>query len=333
MAVDRRAPPWPAVVATTLRLWLGRRGGPLDRLSRPRWAIPLGVLAVVAVVAGLAVSVRGHAGSASSTRHTTTRGGPAAGAPGETSGTAAAGHEAAIWVARQVSRDAMVACDPGMCRMLRAQGLAAGNLLVLGPGAAGLRFSDLIVATQAVRDLVGSRLQRQDAPIVIASFGVGSARIDIRAVAAGGAAAYRAELAADLAARRTAAAELVKSPRVRATGAARLDLLTGKVDSRLLITLAELAVSYRVRAVAFGDLAPGASAGVPMREMELAAPGRPAARLSELRRIRSFVLAQRAVFLPAQASLVRLAAGGPALRIAFGAPSPLGLLHGRPVTQ
>jgi hypothetical protein len=49
--------------------------------------------------------------------------------------------------------------------------------------------------------------------------------------------------------------------------------------------------------------------------------------------MRSFVLAQRAVFLPAHVTLVRLADGAAALRIEFGVPSPLGLLVGRPVTQ
>ena len=82
----------------------------------------------------------------------------------------------------------------------------------------------------------------------------------------------------------------------------------------------------------FGDAGPGAAAGMPLREMDVAGSGSLAYRAAELRRIRSLVLAQRSVFLPAHVSLVRLA-GGAALRIEFGAPSPLGLLIGRPVTQ
>ena len=192
-------------------------------------------------------------------------------------GTFAAGHAAAVWVAGQVSRDAMVACDPGMCRALQAQGFPAGNLLVLRPGAAGLRFCDVFVATRAVRHLLGSRFQQETAPAVIAGFGSGETRIDVRAVARGGAAAYRSALAADWAARRMAAAVLVKSPRVHAGAAARQELLTGKVNSRLLIMLAALAVSQPVNVVAFGDSAPGASAGMPLREMEVSAwaAGRP----------------------------------------------------------
>lgn len=65
-------------------------------------------------------------------------------------------------------------------------------------------------------------------------------------------------LEADWAARRKAAAQLVTSPRIRTGGAARQELLAGKVDSRLLITLAALAVSYPMNVVAFGDGAPPA---------------------------------------------------------------------------
>lgn len=310
----RPDPPWPTVIATTAGLWLQRRGNALRRPSRPRWAIAVAVLAVLAVVAGgLTAAFSRQAGSA-----------PAR--------TATAGHAAAVWVAGQVSHDAIVGCDPGMCRLLQAQGLPAGNLLVLRRGAAGLSFCDVVVATQAVRNLVGSRLQQQTAPAVIAAFGSGAARIEVRAVAPAGAAAYRAALTADWAARRMAGAQLAKSPRIHAGAAARQELLAGQVDARLLITLAELAVAHPVNVVAFGDGAPGASAGMPLRAMEVAGTGSPAARSAELLRIRSLVLAQHTVFLPAYVSLVRLA-GGTALRIEFGAPSPLGLLAGRPVTQ
>lgn len=315
-------PSWPAVMATTVRLRL-RRGTPGGLVRRHRVAALI-VLAVTALVAsGLAVSLTGQASTAPAT------GGEAAQAGALTGPGAGA---AATWVARQVSRDAVVGCDPGMCRLLRAHGFPAGGLLVLGPGAPGLRLCDVIVATQAAGKVLGSRLEAEYAPAVIAGFGSGRARIDIRAVAPRGAAAYRAALVADWAARRKAAAQLVTSPRIQAGTAARQELLTGKVDSRLLITLAALAVSYPVHVASFGDGAPGAAAAMPLREMEIAGTGSPAYRAAELRHIRSSLLAQHSVFLPAHVNLVRLA-GGAALRIEFGAPSPLGLLIGRPVTQ
>ena len=332
-AANRPETSWPAVVATTVRLWLRRRGAALRRLVRHHRAATLAVLAVTLLVAsGLVVALLRHAGPAQAAGRQAAHAGMFTGPVGQNPG-AATGHAAAVWVARQVGRDAMVACDPGMCRVLRAQGFPADNLLVLKSRATGLRFCDVIVATQAVRNLLGARLLWRNAPGVIAGFGSGAARTDVRAVAPGGAVAYRAALAADWAARRKAAAELVKSPQIHAGSAARQELLTGSVDSRLLITLAALAASQPVNVVAFGDAGPGASAGVPIREMEVSGARGPAQSAVDLRRMRSFVLAQRAVFLPAHVSLVRLAGGAAALRIEFGAPSPLGLLVGRPVTQ
>jgi len=332
-AANRAGTSWPAVVATTVRLRLRRRGAALGRLVRHHRAVTLAVLAVTLLVAsGLIVAFLRHAGPAAAAGRQAAHSDMFTGPVGQSSG-AVAGHAAAVWVARQVGRDATVACDPGMCRVLHAQGFPAGNLLVLRSRATGLRFCNVIVATQAVRNLLGTRLLWQNAPAVIAGFGSGTARVDVRAVAPGGAVAYRAALAADWAARRKAAAELVTSPRIHAGSAARQELLTGNVDSRLLITLAALAASHPVNVVAFGDAAPGASAGVPIREMEVSGVRGPAQSAVELRRMRSFVLAQRAVFLPAHVGLVGLAGGAAALRIEFGAPSPLGLLAGRPVTQ
>ena len=316
---DRPGQSWPAVAATTIRLWARRRKGALGVLFRHRWPIALAVLAVAAlVVSALTLAFPRYASTA-----------PGAGQDP----TAAATGQAAAWVAHQISRDAVVGCDPGMCRALQEQGFPAASLLTLRPGAAGLRLCDVIVATQAVRMMLGSRAAQQDAPTVLAGFGSGTARTDVRAVAPHGAAAYHAALAADWGARRKAAAQLLSSPRIHATGAARAELLSGQVDSRLLITLAALSVSQPVKVVAFGGAAPGAAAGVPLRDMEVSPAGSPAPGAAGLGRIRSMVLAQHAVFLPSQVALVRLAGGGAALRIEFGAPSPLGLLIGRPVTQ
>ena len=321
-------PSWPAVVATTVRLWLRRRWDALGRVfRRHRVAVPAVLAATALVAGGLTVFLAGRPGPAPAAGDQAGQAGALTGPAGRSAGAAAA-----TWVARQVSHDAVVGCDPGMCRLLQAHGFPAGSLLALRPGPSGLRFCDVIVATPAVGNLLGHRVEGEDAPAVIAGFGSGRARIDIRAVAPRGAAAYRAALAADWAARRKAGAQLVKSPRIHTGAAARQELLTGQVDSRLLITLAALAVSYPVDVVAFGGDAPGAAAAMPLRAMEIAGTGGPADRGAELQHIRSTILAQHSVFLPAHISAVRLP-GGAALRIEFGAPSPLGLLLGRPVTQ
>ncbi len=217
---------------------------------------------------------------------------------------------------RQVSGAAIIACDPAMCAALAQHGVPAGNLLVLGPGAGDPLGSDVVLGTTAVRGLFGGRLAAVYAPEVLASFGTGSARIDVRVVAPDGSAAYRRALAADRQARRAAGLQLLRDPRLTAAPAARAALADGQVDARLLITLSALAVSQPVQVTSFGSPAPGASPGLPLRTAELTAPAGTAHRML------AFLHAQRSPYLPAYAGLA-----GSVLTVEFGAPAPLGLLQ------
>jgi hypothetical protein len=232
--------------------------------------------------------------------------------------------QAAAWVASQVSTAAIVACDPVMCSELVRHGFPAANLLVLGPGATDPLGSAVVVVTPAVRALFGSRLATVYAPQTLASFGTGQARIDVRAVAPDGTAAYRTALAADLRARQVAALQLLAGPRITATAAARTELTAGHVDARLLITLAALAATQPVHIVAFADAGPGAGPGTPLRTAELAAP------LATARDMLAFVRAQRPPYLPVRSGLSRGPAGQTLLSVQFAAPSPLGLLQAPP---
>jgi hypothetical protein len=114
---------------------------------------------------------------------------------------------AAAWVAAQVGRTTIVSADPQMCRALESHGVPARDLFTLGPQAIDPLRSAIIVATPIVRDQFGKLLSSVYAPKVLASFGSGRLRIDIREVARRGAAAYRSTLGADLAARTTAGTE------------------------------------------------------------------------------------------------------------------------------
>jgi hypothetical protein len=237
---------------------------------------------------------------------------------------AAARARAASWVARQVGVGAILACDPAMCSALVRNGIPAGNLLVLGPGASDPLGSAVVLATAAVRGMFGDRLAGVYAPEVMASFGTGEARIDVRAVAPDGAAAYRKALAADLQARRVAGTQLLRHPRITLSPSAQAELAAGQVDARLLITLAALAASQPVRITAFSDGGPGASPGLPLRAAKLTAT--PAA----ARNMLAFARAQRSPYLPAQAGLAPGAGGESVLTIEFAAPGPLGLLESQP---
>jgi hypothetical protein len=238
---------------------------------------------------------------------------------------------AAAWVAGQVSLPATVSCDRVMCQALAAHGVPAVSLLELGPGKADPLRSSIVVATAAVRSMIGSRVITADAPAVIASFGSGSRRISIRVVAPRGAAAYFPALSADIAARKAAGTQLLGNQRIIASAAARRQLAGGRVDPRLLVVIASLAAQRPVSIVAFGDLAPGASPGIPLRAADLAQTGGTAgpSPAAQMRAMAVFLRAQRDPYLGAHIQTVRLAGGRNVLRIEFAAPSPLGLLGPR----
>jgi hypothetical protein len=254
-------------------------------------------------------------------------------APGD--GQEAAQDQAAAWVAAQVGRTTTVSADPAMCRVLEAHGVPPRDLYELTPETNSPLRSAVIVATPAVRAQFGTLLNSAYAPAVLASFGSGRQRVDIREVAMRGAAAYRSMLAADLAARKSSSAELLRSNRITVSPTARRQLSAGQVDSRLLITVATMASKHPIYIVAFNSFAPGADVSMPLRFADLtqASPGHlVGSRPLTLRFVRSmvgFLRAQHAPYRPLQVKTVTLAGGHTVLRIGFAAPSPLGLFGSR----
>jgi hypothetical protein len=182
------------------------------------------------------------------------------------------------------------------------------------------------VPTAGARRLFASRLTTVYAPTVLASFGSGSAQVAVRAYAPGGAAVYLAALRSDLASRRQTGRQVAGNSRVSAPAAARRQLEAGQVDSRLLITIATLSHQGPVKIVSFGDSGPGAGAGVPLREVEIASP--PGVKSGYLQSVLALVRAQRPPYLASTAKLTHLVTGQEIVQIIFDAPSPLGLLSG-----
>jgi hypothetical protein len=322
---QRPEPSWPTVIATTVRLWLERHPG-----AGRRSVLTLALVAVLGAGAGGVLI--GHAATSSarpggagqaSARPAVPKPGSASSGPASVLALQAAAttrQQAAQWIAGQVAPSAIVSCDPAMCAALQAAGVPGGRLLSIGTAAADPLGSDVVVATPALRSEFGTRLQDVYAPAVIASFGSGAGRIDIRAIAPDGAAAFESALAADRRARVAAGRQLLGNRRVVTTAGARSALMNGDVDSRLLLTLAALAAQRPVRILAFGDASPGAGPAVPLRSAEivpLGAGGRGA--------VLSFLDAQRPPFLPLRAAV----AGPTALTVEYAAPSPLGLLGGQ----
>jgi hypothetical protein len=327
-------PSWLTILATTYRLWRERRARHPDedpeesrrhdgaRKPASSWRrVRLAILAVVVLAAAGAGALL-------------TRSSPKdAREPGRASPvlTAQADRaQAAGWIVREVSRGAIVSCDPVMCSALQALGLPASNLDVLRPGTPDPLASDVIAATSVLRSQFGARLTSVYAPVILAKFGSGSAEVDVRAVAPDGAAAYLSQFRADAAARKADGAQLLHDPGVVAAPAATGPLSAGMVDSRLLVTIATLAHLNRLHVVAFGDASPGGAA-IPLRAAVLYAGsgGSPAS----LAALRTFLSAQQPPYLPAATQVVPVA-GHSALRIEFAAPGPLGLLGtGHPVVK
>lgn len=300
---------------------------PTRHRSRPtssRWRLTGAIILAAILFGGGALTVtlvhRSAAGS-----------GPVSGGPppGEAAiaGAAAARTAAAAWVARQVDPAAIIACDPQMCAVLQGDGIPAGRLLLLGAGNAGPLGSNVIMSTAAVREEFGGRLTSVYAPVALAAFGSGSAQVSVRVVAADGSAAYQRSLQADASARRSAGAQLLRNPDVRASPVGRRALAAGQVDARLLNVIVALAARYRLDIAGFGAPTAGASPAIPLRSANIlvaAAGGGPVA--ATLNAAKRFLLSQQSPFRPAHVTTVQLAGGQAALHVEFTAPSPLGLV-------
>jgi hypothetical protein len=296
---------------------LSRRG------SARRWQLA-GLLLAIAVVAG-SVAI------AMASRHS-----PAAGA-GQTQSDAGSQQmnaesvvraKAALWVASQVGHNIQIACDSATCSDLAQHGFPPGNLNVLQPTAPDPYGSLLVIATAGIRSQFGSKLAAVYAPEVIASFGAGADRIDVRLVAPNGPAAFQRESRKDLLDRKSSGAQLLRNPRIATSAAGRAQLAAGQVDLRLVTTLAFMAGQVPLDIEDFGSNAPGASRVVPLRFADLA-ENDPAARMraaAYLHALLALVHSQEPPYVPLSAASVRLGTGQTVLRIEFAAPSPLGLL-------
>jgi hypothetical protein len=319
-----KQPSWPHVIATTLRLWLQRRV--TGRPGARRRAAVFGAVIIVFAAGGLtfALAQRQPAPVPRPARSSV----PPELSPGAVAAAAANRQAAATWVAAQVSHSVVVSCDPVMCAALQADGFPAGDLLPVGAAANDPLGSAVVVSTTALRNQFGRRLPDVYAPVVLATFGAGGARVDIRVEAPDGGQAYLLTQRADQLARQASGQQLLANKNLRVSAAAGEEIAAGSLDTRLLITLATLAAQvHRVSVIAVGDSGPGASAGVPLRMLELStlvAPGHPGQNASYLKAVLAFLKAQRPPFL---ASVSTLHQGGDTIvQVEFAAPSPLGLL-------
>ena len=282
------------------------------------WMVSLSVLVLVTAVGTVVALMRQSAGDRQGAQQ-----GLAA-----LSGAAAARAAAAQWVSNQVSRSEMIGCDAVMCTDLLKAGVPSSDLLVLRSAVPDPFGADVLVATPILQSKFGTRLRTEYAPAVLASFGQGPARVDVRLVANYGAAAYNLALRRDLAARRTVGSQLIGNRRIALPSAAEFDLAAGKVDPRLLITLPALAAKHPIRILAFFDRPPGASSGVPLAGVKLSGTDPKAGMLPSayLRWLTSFLRSQQSVYRAASVSATTRH-GHRVVSVRFTWPAPIGLLH------
>jgi hypothetical protein len=181
-----------------------------------------------------------------------------------------------------------------------------------------------VVATAAVRNQFGNRLDVW-APAVLASFGTGNARIDIRWAYPGGVTAYRRALPGSLRARKATDALLLNNTNVRLSPTARAQLRSGQVDPTLPDLLSIMAHTHPLHIVDFASQSPGGGPASLMRWMDLATTVRGAhlRRGAYLGWMRSFFSGQRAEYHPDWVQQVTLPNGHAVLRIGYGAPGSL----------
>jgi len=231
---------------------------------------------------------------------------------------------AVTWIMRQVSPSAVVSCDVVVCDDLASKGFSSSNLWPLGPQSNDPLNSILVVATAGIRAQFGARLASVYAPAVIASFGSGNARIDIRLVFPGGTTAYRSVEQAAARTRKSADAQLLTNSRITFSPAAKSQLRIGNIDPRLPQLIAAMIVEHPVQIVDFGDHSPGGGPASLLRSVDLATPDT-AAHLSSTAFatwIHQLLHVQRAQYV-STVRPVTLPGGQSVLRIQYSVPSPL----------
>ena len=187
-ALGGRAPdlsrPGGTVLATTVRLWTGAASGRIAAVVARAGALAGAARGRALVARGL----RGRRGHGACCPRVYGRAAVCATASRDprVAAAAAARQQAAAWVASQAQPPTPSwPATPPCARPRRRTACSAYRTAGAGPrrGADPLG-SDLVVATPAVRGQFGARLAgRVRAPVTLAAFGSGAARIDVRAMA------------------------------------------------------------------------------------------------------------------------------------------------------
>ena len=232
---------------------------------------------------------------------------------------------AAAWISLQVG-SGTVACDVQTCAALTAHGFPAAQEDQLGTNSQAPPNPSVVVVTpnlSTIFNVLNPSLGHHVAPESLATFG----QITIQVIYPDAADASPAAFSQDLQARAHLGEQLLNSGRVSASATAQNELAAGDVDSRVLLALQALAQQQPIHVVAFSDSGPGASPGVPLREVDLAETN-PAAGMSSAAYLQSMIRLLRAhATFPAFTHVGQQRVDGrTVVQFLYAVPSPLGLL-------
>lgn len=307
-----RTPSWGKVLASTVRVWLGRRMP--SRTMRRAGAV---AVAAVVVVAGAAVVLA-------------TRSADPEPASAGVDSDATARDAAAVWIAHEVRDGTRMACEQVMCDRLRATGVSGSDLVELTGDATELAGARLVIASRGVRKRFGAALAYTIAPDVLGIFGVGPSRVEVRERNTHSRAVHDKIKTREQKARQRAGLQLLDRPHLHTTSDAMHELASGEVDNRLVYTLARLARRHTISVASFSGRGPYTGIDVPERTVDIdqvdggaAIDGNPA-----MRGLLKLVEAQHGRYEVSGARLIASGASGGVLRISVTAPTPSGLLRG-----
>ena len=219
---------------------------------------------------------------------------------------------AGAWMQGEVAPSAAVACDPTTCAALRNSGFV-GNEVRIGSGSTSLSNASLVVVTPALRTRfkTNSGLGADVAQVDLANYGA----VTIQFVDPSGGAAYQTALNQAVTKRTNVGRALANSGKVSGDTS---DLAAGRADPRLMLIIKALAAKEQVDVVTFTDSGPGASPGVPFRQMSLATTD-PLGKIAAAVYLKVIVtlLQAHATFPPPHISK-----GSTSIQIWYPAPSP-----------
>jgi hypothetical protein len=228
-----------------------------------------------------------------------------------------------------------------MCTVLHAHGIPTPRLVRIGIDAQDPGGSDVVAATEAIRQRFGIRLAGVYAPTVLASFGHGAARVDVRAVTnVGGARRYLRLLKANEQARRVYGRAFLRNGNLAETRQAARLMKDGRIDLRILTTLVVLVHEMPLTILAFGGAGPRSGRDVPLLSVDVTAGthrgGITAASsgfaqieaAATLAKIMDFLRAQIPPLQPGSFEELQSPDGLHFVRIDYGAPTPTQIFNG-----